>query len=431
MVNSVSSLQYLKETPLPDDWNRFDIAASRIRRLIHDSREERRHYPAVDLGIFHCLKVHEKRFYHLRELDWVELNADIFPYVELFFGLHLVKLSLGCPKELTPAVVDLFSSIKNLSPNISTLTLVAGGLLPYYCRRLPIPVAGLSSLACSFTQLTSINVNFPVTAEAIKHLSLLPNFLELFINNDAAEIVKVITGAGLQRVFVNLTRLRLTAASPASCVEFLKLIRPVHLYFLSVRLGPSAAHDVHQMFVGVHAFCSHSQLVAFQVVNFDGEPLTPDTLEPLLSFRNLCGMTVRTAFSDFENVSLKRLAIAWPNLTRLTLHTRPDGDDRSKVCLEGLAELVTRCPHLEMLSIELHISTSNLENFEKNHGDLCNSTLSSLALLRSTFHCDAGELARSLRILFPDMRHFYADGQEPGYDWNDVARHLGFSRAHL
>jgi hypothetical protein len=428
------SVQSLKQTPLPADWNRFDIIATRIRYLSHDNERRRHNYPTINLDIFRCLKVHGKHIRHLRQLFWVELDIDIFPYVELFFGPNLVELSLDFPKVAIPGAVDLCSSIKNLSPNISTLELRLRAGVIRYIHQPSLP--GFSSLACSFPQLTAIHVDFPVTAEAIKHLSLLPKLTQLIIPNDASEMLKSITDARLRRVFANLTILCLTATSPALCYEFLKLIRPVHLKFLIVHLGPdyiSVAHDVGQMFVGVRDLCSHPQLERFSLdfgSNSGGQPLTPGMLEPLFVFRNLDLMGACTPFSDFDNASLKRLAIAWPNLSQLTLHTRPDGRDRSKVCLEGLAELVTRCPGLTYLTIELHISAGNLESWKKTHGDLSNNILWFLDLSRSTFHCDAGELAHSLHILFPELTSFYALDDEPGYSWNDVARHLGFSQAH-
>jgi hypothetical protein len=413
-------VQYLKQTPLPADWNRFDIAATRIRLLTHVQRRG----SAISLDIFRCLKVHGKRLHRLRELIWAEPNSDIFPYVDLFLGLHLVQLSLHFPKEPIPGALDLCSSIKNLSPNISILRYTLPRPLSAH------PVDELSSLVCSFPQLTMFDANFPVTTEAIKHLSLLPKFTKLTIPNDAGEILKTVTDAGLQQAFASLRTLSLSKASPALCIKFLKLIRPVHLKSLLVRLDPNyviQAHDMRQLFISVGDLCSHPLLETFTVdFAFNiGEPLTRDILEPLFAFKNLSFVDARTFFSDFDNACLKSLAIAWPNLSSLALKTRPGGSGRSKVCLEGLAELVTRCPGLTTLTIELHVSANNLENWKKTRGDLSNNMLSRLDVGRSTFQCDAGELGRLLRILFPNVKIFvHESDDEPGYNWSDVTRIL-------
>jgi hypothetical protein len=432
-------VQYLKQAPLPADWNKFDIAATRVRHLRHDNELMGFHDSAIDLAFFHCLKVHGKCIRHLRELEWVEPDADIFPYVDLFLGPHLVgfRLDLRYLKEpIDIPALDICSSVKNLSPNISMLYLMLGWS-EYPRVAQPTRLSDeLSSLACSFPGITKINTNFPVTTEAIEYLSLSLQLAELLIPNDAAEILKIVTDAGLRRVFASLTTLTLSAKTPASCIEFLEVIRPVHLKSLVVRLGPyyiSRAEDMFHLFIGVHDLCSHFQLERFIVdsdlgFKLDDEPLTPDIFEPLFAFENLSVFEARSISSDIDNACLKRLAIAWPNLSTLVLYTRPDDDyGRSKICLEGLAELVTRCPCLIDLTIELHISTSNLENWKEFHGDLSNDTFQRLDFGRSTFRCDAGELGRSLHILFPNLGYFHAqiDGDEPGYRWNDIAPYFG------
>jgi hypothetical protein len=424
-------VQHLKKTPLPSEWNRFDIFASRVRHLIYGHNERRRpkspNYPAINLDVFRCLRINGKRLHHLRELDWGELDPDIFPYVDLFLGPHLVLLNLRLPKDPTPVDIDLCSSVKNLSPNISMLC-VRHGWSDYPQYFVPQPVDELCLLACSLPHLTSININFPLTPEAIKYLSLLPNLTRFAIPNDAAEILKIIADAGLQRVFAGLTTLSLSVAILPLCIQFLSLIRPVHLKYLYVQCGPSytsQAHDMRQLFIGIRDFCSYSQLERFTVsfiFNFGAEPLTSDMLEPLFAFRKLTVIEAPCPFSDFDNACLKRLAIAWPKLQSLVLHTRES--DPSTISLEGLAELVERCPSLTTLTIELHISASNLENWKKTHGHLSNNVLWWLDLRRSTFHCDAGELGRLLHILFPKLTQFHARYQDPEYSWGDVARHL-------
>jgi hypothetical protein len=366
----------------------------------------------------------------------MEPDADIFPYVDLFLGLHLVRLILHFPKEPIPGALDLCSSIKSLSPNIDALQLRLGGSeYPLSYLQHSQPVDELSSLACSFPQMTMINVNFPVTAEAIKHLSLLPKLTNVTIPNEATEMLKIITDAGLQGAFASLDSLDLSAASPALCIEFLKLVRPVHLRRLGVHLGRTyipQAHDIRQMSIGLCDLCSHSQFEAFQIQfsrHWDGEPLTHNALEPLFAFTNLDFIRFYNNLFDLDNAALKRLAIAWPKLSTLCLYTRPTGTERSKICLEGLAELVARCPGLCMLTIELHISASSLQSWKETRGHLSNDTLWFLDLGRSTFCCDADELGRSLHTLFPNVTQFYAAGDEPGYSWDNVARHLGFPHA--
>jgi hypothetical protein len=427
--------QYLKQTPLPADWNRFEIVATRVRDLIHDPRRLKSNYPTIDLEFFRCLKAHGKRIHNLRSLQWTEPDADIFPHVTLFLGPHLVQLELCLPIEPAPGAFNFFSSIKNISPDIGTLHLTR---FPY--SQVPIPQPSqfliLSSLVCSFPRLTSINMRFPATAEAIKHLSTLPELSSLCITNDTAEILRTVADTGSQQPFACLRVLYLPEAWPALCFEFLKLIQPVHLRILSVHFGPTymiQTHDIRQFFVGLRELCSHSQLETVAVgfgSNLANESPPPDVLEPLYAFKNLHTLIFESSLSDFDNASLKRLAITWPKLSRLDIYARPDGNDRSKVCLEGLAELVARCPDLTMLTIDLHISANNLQHWKKTHEGLCNDILWFLDLRRSTFDCDASELASLLHTLFPNLNNINYFGGELGAErsWADVARRLELYR---
>jgi hypothetical protein len=365
----------------------------------------------------------------------VEPDADIFPYIDLFLGLDLISLVLRLPKKWTPSHFTVCSYVKSLSPNISILNLKLGSSFVKRCRS----ADELSLLACSFPRITKISAYFPLAAEAIKHLSTLPHLTSLFTANDAAEIVKAVSDAGLQQVFPSLTTVMLTKAWPALCIEFLQLIQPAHLKCLYIHLGLThvpQAQDILRLFVSIRGLCSHSQLETFIVSGYGGpgsnpEPLTHDVLEPLFAFKNLSTITSDMVFPDFDTASLKRLAIAWPKLQHLVLHTCRDGGDCSKVCLEGLTELVTRCPDLNKLTIELHISASNLESWKTTHRRP--SRLRDLDFCGSTFYCDAAELGRSLRTLFPKLTRFNAYNwpqADSGYSWDAVARHLGFPDAN-
>jgi hypothetical protein len=124
-------------------------------------------------------------------LFWRDSYTEISAYVHLFIGVRLVSFIFHLPRNIRASTVDLVSSFAVRLPNLRNLHLLQH-YIPNVLDQLQPPAwNGLSSFTRSFRHLASLTTEFPLTAEAIQYLSLLPSLKSFQIYNECEDILHV------------------------------------------------------------------------------------------------------------------------------------------------------------------------------------------------------------------------------------------------
>jgi hypothetical protein len=369
---------------------------------------------------------------NLRGLVWAVHDNDIFPYFELFTGQRLRRFNLNLNSLPQLAALEQLSSWSRL-PCLEILDLK----FAYFQPTLPTSVP-LLQLWCPV--LRRLTCQLLLTSDTIRYLSTLDSLKSLDIPNDPEDILRGLNRTPpLQRGFVSLQNLTLSVTRPVPFFKFLRLIQPTSLEVLTIRFRPNSSDvTLRQLFPAIRECCSPSRLRFISISDNMAIPaptssmyecLTADAIGPLLHFSNLDSVQISPLFRFYlDDAHLKDLATAWPRLEHLAIRSVIRGeDDRSNIGLGGLAELLSRCPRLVTLEMDLHISSNDLLRWENSWKDLRNERLSSFYYGMSSYECGADEVARFLHSVFPKLPSIIAfpsyrsDGAN---DWGAVAKHL-------
>jgi len=376
---------------------------------------------------------------NLCQLQWLDADRDIFPYICLFIGPQLVDLStlllndIDCPNSSR----TVLASLQQNSSHLVKVDFVNR----YQQTEDQAHISYLASdLICGLNQLQELFCGFRLTPEAILHLSALPRLRLLDISNDADFLFTCLRNAPLQTPFADIAHLTLRGEI-ASCTALLRLIRPFRLQSLFVQQTPSPiplAATTHELFLTLNSVCSHSTLTSFQIYHpDDGGVLTaPEShliafhmLEVLFAFKNLTRLDISLPV-NVHNVAFNRMGRHWPLLEELNLGSRYLPRD-PQVTLISLFALSTQCHYLERLRIMARVCVDDIAALRPRIGEprSRNYTLTWLDL--ATSFCDPGvqnaDVAAILSDLFPNMDTILAwtvgakqDGGNPGQRWVDM-----------
>ncbi|RDB17413.1 hypothetical protein Hypma_001757 [Hypsizygus marmoreus] len=137
-------------------------------------------------------------------------------------------------------------------------------------------------------------------------------------------------------------------------------------------------------------------------------PVTPRTIQPLLSFANLANVTIGVdGVIEIDSDCLKRMAEAWPRLRSLTVDDRSQGTVPN-ITLTGLIPLAVSCPHLTDLCLRIS-ALEDIPNFAQLGNVVPGNNLRWFNVSTSPIR-NRKEVVIFLQLLFPNL-----DLVQPGW----------------
>jgi hypothetical protein len=125
--------------------------------------------------------------------------------------------------------------------------------------------------------------------------------------------------------------------------------------------GPGALADLITL---LNHRCSYACLTQLELWYMERpgivDVVEPDSLRPLLSFRNLQIIYISSpsSYEKIDNALLEKMALAWPHLQRLEIGVNPSYGSPSRITFSGIQFLAQHCPDLERLGLSFDTSPS-------------------------------------------------------------------------
>lgn len=404
---------------MPTDWSRLDAYAPRVKRLVRTSGLER-----ISGDVYRALSIYRKGLLlpSLQELEWYELDKEIFPYAQLLLGHQLSAVATELIAEDSDSSFCAFlASIPNNSPRLQKLDIRRRSL-----RSQPTEIGhtiALSRTVCSLPYLQYLSCGpISLTNDAIQHLSKSSELRVLRLQNDTDSVLRALSGTqdSTRPFFPNLVHLTAFSSQLPPLSAVLGLIRPKILEGFDLYMpfnGPHnpSATEMREFFLSLEKFFPRASFSHIQILEYrdnlpvdifdDAEKyLTLQTFQPLFTFTNLISINIALDYPfDLDDVAIRSMAIAWPRLQKLLSGGVHWGQD-PMLTLNSLVSLATHCPDLNYLRLVLDASISRLESRDV---EKCNHLITYLELGCSILD-DANQVAAFLSRLFPNLTHIYA-----------------------
>lgn len=150
---------------------------------------------------------------------------------------------------------------------------------------------------------------------------------------------------------------------------------------------------------------------SFDYENQEDLVCSMETLEPLLSFRNLHELDLFLYEIDYQlyDSSIERMAAAWPQMRRFCLDFESHWalEAQSAITLEGLVPMAKNWPHLEHLSLTFDTGLSNDTPLPKPGAGLCCPHLQCIdvgySILHETTEPEPWRVGAFLTAIFPNL----------------------------
>ncbi|KAJ7658602.1 hypothetical protein DFH06DRAFT_1327183 [Mycena polygramma] len=324
------------------DWQRVRLYAPRIRKLASDGRDSQdleEVFPSLIMAFPGWL------LQNLQDLRWY--HYDYFYHIHTFLRPSLTKISFHL---ISTSHCSLLPRLRDGCPKLAHMSITAGP---------DVDLQPLSQFVAGLPHAGTISVPW-LKPDALEHLSKLPTLKSLKMGRlPEARVVYMVPA------FPALRCLVIHQATLTDMTEFLRMCRDVPLETLTVeRTGPGypLAAEMHGLFTALAARVSHSTLTSL-LLEDEGDPLEPldpaiyliqpNTLVPLLCFKNLTSVHFRSALGfDLDDDTVSRMASAWPRIETLYLAPiRVFSASRPRTTLASLYSISRHCPRILALTM--------------------------------------------------------------------------------
>lgn len=357
----------------------------------------------------------------LSELHVPILTEDCYS-VHLLFGRSLQALHVwgACIPDATHSL-SAFLHLPSRSPNLKVL-------IPVFPHRLddvqssviqPLFHEVLPSLK-SLTRLQFTNCPMPIPFDSFVELTSLPHLVLLSLLDGLLQPIMTAPTMGALRLAPQHTFGALEALSLRSLctlddffpVFSFRFGRIKHISVASV--GPDLASNrssLGSLTQLIRDGCSHETLEAVVIstggtraqIKANANLRIPSTaLQHLFCFRNITKIEINSLkHIELDDAVFEELAMSWPRLEHLTLHSRARFDHAvPRVTLRGLAHVARFCPRLEWLGINARVCDKDV--FLPGEG-LQHPRLSTLEFYRTPIFGDPLKIGAFLHALFPGI----------------------------
>ncbi|KAF8349642.1 hypothetical protein F5887DRAFT_914557 [Amanita rubescens] len=369
---------------LASDWERFEVAAARVRVLEYSSnpRAGGRFAMSIyklDCSIFRSFACAARGrtglLPRLQELTWTAIDDEIYPYISLFLSPTITSLEIDASgKELASERMrfSLLESLASQCPSLRSLKLRGGPGLDGQVTSWRILFSRYSANACAsfglWKTLSSLCLDHIDLRTLTEVLATLPALMKLKLSC-CQTITDLPLAPSRVQGFPVLQHLCMEDCDMDSCLYVLKRMSYgtplVHLE-LSFKGLPSE-YRWHELFNNMTAVISHDSLsiVHFSVTDpilDEGEQevlMDFQTISPLLHFRHISEFKhTGFCFLDFDDGDVALIARAWPHLKSFII-----SHARLQLTLRAFLPFVKYCPELEVLGMKIDVT--NVDDYEE------------------------------------------------------------------
>ena len=289
-------------------------------------------------------------FTSLKRLSWSSNSVNALPVLCSIVNTRLESLSLDLMDSLLfrhviPRITSDDNSfrIARFPPNHSMRNLPPDEFQRWH---------NLQILCCGL--VNDATLYYLATSTKLTCLSI-----QVDENNDYSALMKL-TG---KSAFIALQELSIAAIYTSHCIPMLEIAELPSLHSLYIRSTESGLADVelHQCFSTITRHCP--SLRELRIEEWEVSPpefpvgytITFDILKTLFSLRHMEQLHLDTTCTfDLNDRELTQLADAWLKLHSLDLGTQNGWRKPSKITLEGLTELLSRCPVLSEVGFAMN-----------------------------------------------------------------------------
>ncbi|THH20894.1 hypothetical protein EW146_g549 [Bondarzewia mesenterica] len=425
VLTCISSDQVYKNPPADDMWTRFYFYAPRIKNLwVNDD-------VAVAEFIFHQLSERRRAgplLPNLKHLVWnIHDEAQrqrIFSCFSLFSSPSLEHLSIN-PSYLengsVPPLSTAFPSLRELTVMLKTNDTYDN----VHTEKLKPQV---SELLLTSPPLTVLSVAVNLTAEALAHVSMMPQLQELDMLVSELDTRSIVSLASENSLFPALHTIDISDINLWASIGLFESFRERRdIERISVNCPNSWAPEGimgHFCFV-VSEHCSVDMLRDFDLsLNEFAEDFLDDQdpsefpiygiqeLEPLFSFHRMEYFNFSYWKVDLDNSFLEAMPSSWPCLRHAHFWSVSKSlglqEHAPRMTVDGLIHLAKHCPHLSYLHLDLALPScwAAYGSFKRDWDHAQQISLPSLllAIRLPTHHWDSS-ITRFLLEIFPNGQH--------------------------
>ena len=329
-------------------WQRMHHYAKRVHSLKISDEEE-----VIDNDILRALSTSPftpPLFTRLKRLSWSNNSVDALPLLCSLVTAKLESLSLDLMDSML--FRDIVHHVTSAGNSFRTARFPADHSL----RDLPPDVfqrwRSLQILCCGL-----------VNDAALYQLATSTNLTCLSIRVDEKNDYSTLMKLAGQPVFPTLQELTIAAIHTSYCISVLEIAELPSLRSLYIRSTETGLADVelYRCFSLISHHCPNLKelhLEEWQVSPPDfpvGYTITFDILKTLFSLRHMEQLQLDTTCTfSLDDTELAQLADAWLKLRSLDLGTQHGWRQPSKITLQGLTDLLLRCPVLYLVGLAMN-----------------------------------------------------------------------------
>ncbi|KAH9834023.1 uncharacterized protein C8Q71DRAFT_770636 [Rhodofomes roseus] len=410
----------------PQDWERFDFYARRVRKLEFSPEFSL----ALSNDLFHWLtssRPSQLLLPNLSDICWVASDSSEYhDSLYVLFGPRLIALRLEVWEAESAASQTAPFALLQLpqcSPDIETLRFLG----PHDCEALP------AGVLASLKKLRAVNLCLPLTLDAFAELSTLRALSQLEINlsffDDKVLIASQAVGLRTAQTLAFDALKKLVLIMPMTAASaILSRCRFPQLGQIVLRTrSASNVEPLHSVLQLICQCCNHAVLHDIHIdIGKSANPdehviytLTAASLRPLCHFHHLRTFKLVTAqvFIVLDDEAVKEMSMSWPLLECLQLMTAVEDPwatpTQTATTLDGLAHLARYCPSLQELAIDVDTAGATVSARVKPGGGFCNYALRRITIPRFPMLSDCAEIGAFLHAIFPNLRQIAVP---PGFE---------------
>lgn len=341
-------------------------------------------------------------------------------YPALVIGPYLETLYISSPLYSYPEepiddkllAANLTSVLAPISSSISSYSLIlpsgrVGGILTSLA---------LTRLYCGFTSMKYFNLQEThVSSKILVALSALPHLKSLKIIIIGTELAKFNSIVKANVIFSSLNELWVKTDALVQVQRFLEhpRVRALQSFQITDSFNHANAWEVDSFmdtFRGRRGYSRLSHFGIFKRESWSPSTLHPNitnrTLIPLLSYANMKTLTINIGVVMIDNIILKEMSQAWPNLELLNFSDRTT-DTLPQATFSGLLPLIACCRNLQTLVIRVNVLSDGLPTRLQMKGLVPGTALQSLDICTSPVEYDVDTVAGMISYIFPRLKTFH------------------------
>lgn len=300
---------------------------------------------------------------NLQVLHWLTWSDTLFPYILNLAGPRLTDFALEWT-DISTNQLSVLSTLVGRTPGVTRACLI----IDEGCT------IAVSDAVCKWGNLTWLSLD-TVSTNAYIQLAALPSLKHLRLRDLGALAWDVIGHANPEHDgFQALDELEFQGVEPYHCIRMFNAsslsLSQLGLDFPSL----TSATLWEQVLQALHDNCDHDYLEDISLLD-ESEYETVEPAEqteyilaechiaPLYAFHNLASIVIRSQFNpDLDDDTIQRMAMAWPDMRKLTLQPYAELSHPPKATILCLSYLAKQCRHLRELSLVFDATSATFSN---------------------------------------------------------------------